>query len=533
MDTHLTPSAPRAGVRPGRTTANGVAPGGAVAMPRLRRVRAAILASRRLAGAVALAIGTGAGLASGLLLPRGPVTAEQGLVVIATSLLVGLAAAALTRTRWALLLAPLGYVVGSELARLGVAGAAFGPIRLDSTYGIVAVVVGRGVHLLLALAPLAAGIGIGLALARPRRARSWVAAGVLAAVTAGLAVLVAMPGSAPPVLGPDGEPVAGGIAELSTVRLGGLEQAISVRATDPDNPVLLYLSGGPGQSDIAFARALLEPLTQDFVVVVWDQRGTGKSYPALEPTATFTLDHAVGDTIELAEHLRARFDEDRIYLLGESWGSTLGVLAAQRRPDLFHAYIGSGQMVSQRVTDQIIWRDLLAHARATGDEALHDQVLALGEPPYRDSPWSNSVILGYYPLLETPYTPPAAYIARGEASGVGPFGVGGSEYSFLENANLLRGLLDTFSLMYPQLQEIDFRVDVPSLEIPVYVLDGEHELRGRRELAHEWFEGLTAPHKQLVTYPDAGHAVAFEQLEAVHGLLVNEIVPATYPAGRQ
>lgn len=76
----------------------------------------------------------------------------------------------------------------------------------------------------------------------------------------------------------------------------------------------------------------------------------------------------------------------------------------------------------------------------------------MGEPPYRDFPWSNSRILGYYELLETPYTPPAPYVERGEASGVGMFGVGGREYSFLENANLLRGLLDTFSLMYPQLQ---------------------------------------------------------------------------------
>ncbi len=98
--------------------------------------------------------------------------------------------------------------------------------------------------------------------------------------------------------------------------------------------------------------------------------------------------------------------------------------------------------------------------------------------------------MGYYPLLEPSYTPPAAYVARGEASGVGQFGLFGSEYSFIENANLIRGLVDMFSLMYPQLQDIDFRTDVPALEVPVYVLDGANELRGRRELAHEWFARL-------------------------------------------
>ena len=85
---------------------------------------------------------------------------------------------------------------------------------------------------------------------------------------------------------------------------------------------------------------------------------------------------------------------------------------------------------------------------------------------------------------------------RGEASGIGPFfGIMGSEYSFVDKANAIRGLVDMFSLMYPQLQEIDFRADVPELSVPVWVLDGEHELRGRRDLAHEWFDQLSAPSK--------------------------------------
>ena len=494
----------------------------------LRRALAAIHASRLLGAAVVVGIGAGAALISSLPMPRGPVTAPQGLAVIATSVLGGLASGSLLRSRWALVLAPVGYVAAYELARTGIAGAAFGPVRLDTPYGLVALVAGRGVHGLLAILPMVAGAWVALALRRPRRRRDAVPAVLLAGATVALGIAVAIPGSVPPVVGPDGAPVAGAIAERSSVMLGGRAQTISVRAASADKPVLLYLSGGPGQSDIAFARALLEPLTADFVVVVWDQRGSGTSYPALEPASSFTLDRAVGDTIELVDHLRARFDESKVYLLGESWGSTLGVLAVQRRPDLFHAYIGSGQMVSQRVTDQIIWRDLLTYAEGAGDWALYDEVLTMGEPPYADSPWANSRVMGLYPLLETPYTPPVAYQQRGAASGVGMFGVGGQEYSFIENANLLRGLLDMFSLMYPQLQGIDFRTDVPSLDVPVYVLDGEHEIRGRRELAHEWFAALDAPVKQLVTYPDAGHAVAFEQLDAVHRLLVEEIVPATY-----
>ena len=471
-------------------------------------------------------------------MPRGPVTGSQGLFVMAVALVIGLPAGYVMRSRWAMLLAPLAYIAAYELARLGIRGASLEGIRFDSVYGIAAFAAGRGFHALLAGLPMLVGAGIGVALAqRGRREQSrrraivaLLPTGLLALAVIGLAVLVALPASTPPILGTNGQPVPDSIAELTTVELGSQEQAISVRAADPDNPVLLYLSGGPGQSDIAFARALLEPLTQDFVVVVWDQRGSGKSYAALDPTSTYTIDGLVSDTIALTEYLRDRFAEDKIYLLGESWGSTLGVLAVQERPELFHAYIGSGQMVSQRVTDQIIWRDLLAYADRTGNGDLYDQVLTLGEPPYRDTPWANSLIMGYYGLLESPYEPPAAYVQRGEASGVGQFGLFGSEYSFVENANLIRGLVDMFSLMYPQLQEIDFRSDVPELGVPVYLLDGANELRGRRDLALEWFEQLSAPHKQLITYADAGHAVAFEQVDAFLRLMNEEIVPSTYGA---
>ena len=266
------------------------------------------------------------------------------------------------------------------------------------------------------------------------------------------------------------------------------------------------------------------------MLAVWDQRGSGTSYAALDPTASVTLEQAVADTIELSEHLRDRFGEqEEFFLLGESWGTTLGVLAVQARPDLFHAYIGSGQMVSQRETDRIIWRDLLTYANRTGNGAMYDQVLSLGEPPYRDMPWANGVVLGYYPLLEASYAPPAAYIERGNGSGIGPFGVLTSEYAFIDKANVLRGLIDMFSLMYPQLQDVDFRTDVPALEVPVYVLDGAHELASRRDLALEWFEALGAPHKEWgPTYEDAGHSVVFEQADAFHRLMTESIVPVTY-----
>jgi pimeloyl-ACP methyl ester carboxylesterase len=188
-------------------------------------------------------------------------------------------------------------------------------------------------------------------------------------------------------------------------------------------------------------------------------------------------------------------------------------------------------MVDVVETDQRVYADLVAHAEATGDAALAAALTEIGEPPYRDIPWANANLLTWYDYLYRPYTPPAGYIERGEAAGLDPFGILGSEYDLVGKTNVLRGLVDTFALLYPQLYDIDFRRDVARLEVPVWILDGAAELDGRRDLALEWYAMLEAPTKELVTYADAAHAVAFEQADAVRQLLNEAIVPATYRGG--
>ena len=495
---------------------------------------------------IVLAVGTPAlaGLLSSLVMPHGPANAAQALLVMATSLGVGVVAGWGLGSRWSFLVAPLAYAVAYELGRMGAVGPTVDAPRLDEMYGIIALALGRGFHGLLAFAPMILGASFGAAAwrrqtappgetgtstaRRAARLLPW-AVGIL--IVGGLAVAVALPPSTPPIVDASGRPVDGAVAELATVRLGGADQRILVRAQDPAKPVLLWLAGGPGQTDLALFRAVMDDLTADFVIVNWDQRGTGGSYAAIDPAADMTLDRVVDDTIELADYLRARFDEEKIYLAGLSWGSTLGVLAAQRAPDRFHAFIGNGQMVSQRETDRRVFDDLLAYADRTGDPALRARMEAWGRPPYADLPYANAFVMGYYEVLEEPYTPSEAYRARGDASGLDPFGVLGSEYDLVAKANVLRGLIDMFTVMYPQLQEIDFRADVPRLDVPFYLVDGTAELAARRDLALEWFEMLDAPIKRILSLDGAAHAPALEQYEAFHRFLVETVVPETYGEG--
>jgi pimeloyl-ACP methyl ester carboxylesterase len=485
-----------------------------------------------------------AGLVTALVMPHGPATAGQALLVMATSLLVGLAAGWGLGSRWAMLVGPLAYVVACELGRLGAVGPTVDAPRLDSAYGILGLMLGRGFHGLLALVPMMLGASFGAAAWRrattPARAAAANGAGpvrrigrrlpwaIAILLVGALAVAIAIPPSTPPILDADGRPAADSLAEIATVRLGGADQRILIRARDPEKPVLLWLAGGPGQTDMAIFRSVMDDLTADFVVVNWDQRGTGGSYAAIDPARDMTLDRVVDDTIELADYLRDRFGEERIYLAGLSWGSTLGVLAAQRAPDRFEALIGNGQMVSQRETDSRLYDDMLAYADRTGDAALRAQMESYGRPPYADLPYAYAFVMGYYEALEEPYRPSEAYVARGEAAGLDPFGVLGSEYDLVAKTNVLRGLLDMFTVMYPQLQGIDFRTDVPRLDVPYYLVDGTAELAARRDLALEWFELLDAPIKRILSLDGAAHAPALEQYEAFHRFLVETVVPETY-----
>jgi len=118
---------------------------------------------------------------------------------------------------------------------------------------------------------------------------------------------------------------------------------------------------------------------------------------------------------------------------------------------------------------------------------------------------------------------------RRAASGGVPFNNIASEYNLVEKVNALRGLMDTYSIMYPQIQGIDFRREAARLDAPVYILEAKHELSARRDLAIEWFDNLQAPHKRLFMFDNAGHAVAFEQFEEFQKLMVETVLPETYP----
>jgi len=469
---------------------------------------------RRRSAAVALvaAAGVVSGAVWALAVPRGPMNSWSGLALMATGLLLASVAGLVLRHRRAVLLVLAAHVAAFEVVRWPVDGPVVDGIALDSTYGVIGFVTGRMFDGVLLALPALVGVLYGAGAARrwagqahrpgPVLVIRRVLAGVLAVAVLGFAVLVAQPASTDPITWPDGAPVAGSVAELATLRLGGHDQAVMLRGRSDRAPVLLYLAGGPGGTDLGAMRLFGERLESDFVVATWDQRGAGTSYGSLDPASTLTPDRVVADTIELAQRLRDRFDQDRVYLVGNSYGTLVGVLAAQQRPDLFAAYVGTGQMVDVAETDRMFYADTLAWARRTGDDGLVETLARNGPPPYGDVfPYEQALSHGHAwrddPAFDPSSEPPDNLFVE--------------EYDLVQKVRGLPSFIDTFSVLYPQLQDIDLRVQAAQLQVPVYVVTGEFEARGRIGLAREWFSVLDAPDKQWIERPRSGHRPQFEQ----------------------
>ena len=536
MSTHIDPRAdqPEIGASD-RSPAGGPesAPAGAAGLSSLADQTRGLLAPiwRDWRAGVAAAAGPTVvwALVAGWWMPRGPLTTSQALGSLVISLFVGVNAGLVTRSRWAMLGTPVVFAVVYELVRSGTDGPTVDGVYF-SLYGLIAFVVGRGFHTLVSLLPMLLAAAVGAGLARSMTTTSSGGAGRyprrgVAVVTAlglvALAVGIARPANTATIVDGDGNEMTGSIAELTTVDINGHELAMMIRGHSLENPVLLFLAGGPGGSEMGAMRNHLPELEEHFTVVTWDQRGSGKSYPELDPTDTITLDGYVDDTIAVTNYLRDRFDQDDIYLLGQSWGTTLGVLAVQEQPELYRAFIGTGQMVSQRETDRIFYQDTLDWAQADGNDGLVEELEAIGPPPYEEMfPYETALANEHevYPYDNSP-----------NSEGQGGFSENliVEEYTLVDQIHALGAFIDTFAALYPQLQEIDFRQTATDFQIPMFFVQGANEAGGRADLFNEWYPTVNAPTKDLAVLDTSGHRPLWEQPDEFVDYMVTTVLART------
>ena len=172
------------------------------------------------------------------------------------------------------------------------------------------------------------------------------------------------------------------VNEERFVTIGGIEQWVTIRGDSCANPVILFLHGGPGNPLSPFAANIYAGWEKDFTLVQWDQRGAGRTFGRNPEPGALTLDLMTRDGVELTQWLQRRLGQDKVILMGGSWGSALGVLMAKARPDLFHAYIGSGQLVDYAQNQAASYRLALARAQKDQDAETLTRLEAMGPPPW-------------------------------------------------------------------------------------------------------------------------------------------------------
>ena len=324
--------------------------------------------------------------------------------------------------------------------------------------------------------------------------------GAAVVLNLGLVAFSQITASTPGIQDTNGNTPKNSIAELTEIELNGRKQWISVRGWDKDNPVLLFLAGGPGGTQMAAVRHELFELEKNFVVVNWDQPGSGKSYDA-EKIKNITVETYIQDGQALTEYLIKRFDQEKIYLIGESWGSALGIFLVDRSPESYHGFIGTGQMIDFVETERMDYYQAMEIAKEKNDRKTVRKLEENGVPPYygKDVTWKSAAYLNY--LSEYMAGNPEIHNA-----GYNTFrDIGSSEYGVLDKINYARGIINTYNHVYQQLYPIDLREDYTALEVPVYFLLGRHDLNAPGSLVEEYVEILEAPDKEIVWFDHSGH----------------------------
>lgn len=324
----------------------------------------------------------------------------------------------------------------------------------------------------------------------------------------------------PSIVDEQGHPIPGSIATLEKINLNGSEQWITIRGEDTSKPILLHLGmGGPGGGGFA-TRSLFEPLEKDFVVVAWDEPGTGKSYNAV-PISTLTPQRFIEDAHALTLYLRERFHQDKIYVYGVSWTSILGVWLVQQYPDLYYAYIGNGQMVNTTENDILGYELAIDYLTKKGDLKSAEALRRNGPPPYTGEDMLGKYVAYLDVLNEHMGTLPYTVVVP-----VIPFLA--PEYGYVDKINHTRGLMESFEVVYPQLADLDFTMQAPKLNTPVYLFAGRDDVNAMSSIVESYYNILEAPNKEL-TWLNGGHGLDGRNVGQFVDVMVNKVKAETYP----
>jgi pimeloyl-ACP methyl ester carboxylesterase len=327
------------------------------------------------------------------------------------------------------------------------------------------------------------------------------------------------------------------IVSLEKIKIGDINQWISIRGKNIDNPILLYLHGGPGTPVMPLFRYFQAPLEEYYIVIQWEQRGAGKSFSWKIPKDTMTIEQFISDLHELIEIVRKRFKKEKIFLMGHSWGSVLGTYMVQRYPELFYAYIGVGQASDTIETEKIMYQFALDKSKELNKKTAIKKLDKIG-PPFNglQTPYDNFYKGGYRAKMGV-YGLVAKYggliyNARDYHTFLRLFlkylPIFKPEYRVFDIFRIIQGNIFSTKIMMKELLTVNLSKQVPELKVPVYILMGKHDYNWSAELAKKYFDTLKAPQKEFVWFKNSAHAPNGEEPEKFNKILIEKILPETF-----
>jgi pimeloyl-ACP methyl ester carboxylesterase len=333
-------------------------------------------------------------------------------------------------------------------------------------------------------------------------------------------LLACSPGKAIPFLDESGKPLLGSISEKIHLNINGVEQGMFIKSKDSTNPVLLYLHGG--MPDYFLTRKYPTGLEDYFTVVWWEQRGSGLSYSADIPEETSTLELMISDTKEVTNYLQKRFGQEKIYLMGHSGGTFIGIQVASRAPELYHAYIGVAQMSNQLKSEILAYDYMLEKYRENGKTKM---VRKLEAAPVT----MTEGIPDAYRVLRDPAMHSlgigTTHNMRSVISGIFLPSLINPEYTLIEKVNMWRGKSRAgISILWANISTADLSKRVPELKLPVYFFEGIYDYTCSYTEAKSYFEKLKAPMKGFYTFEKSAHSPLFEEPEKMQQIIREDIL---------
>ncbi len=321
----------------------------------------------------------------------------------------------------------------------------------------------------------------------------------------------------------NGKPIPGSISEKIFVSINGMKQGMIIKSKDSTHPILLYLHGG--LPDYFLTKKYPTGLEDYFTVVWWERRGSGLSFNASISPEAITPEQFISDTKEVTNYLRKRFGQEKIYLMGRSGGTFIGIQAAARTPELYHAYIGVAQMTDQLKSERLAYEYMLGQFKEKGNKkmvrklelapvtiangtpgaylALRDKAMhSLGIGTTHDM---NSIVTGMF-------LPSLTF----------------REYTLIEKINLWRAKSRSgVSIQWDTILVTDLSKQVPEISIPIYFFHGIYDYTVSYPLAKDYFMQIKAPIKGFYTFNNSAHSPIFEEPLLVRKIIEKDILKGT------